>query len=399
MKYEEYLKTLDNGVITCIECGEKFNSRGFTRHLTKIHKLSKEEYIRKHVQWSGYCSICKSTRTIENITFLGFYIDERSINCKECVEDLARSKEPIKLTHCIECGEKLTHGKKFCSISCSNTFRFRDTTYLDKFRNTIKDSYTKELREKRRLDALKNFHFSRVGGRRLKENGYFTKRFLGVSEIRSISPLTPGDEFNLKKKKVLDYLSSLKGIQSSYEIEIAYLLSELNLDFKVQYIIEGFRFKYDFYVEKDNLLIEVSPEYYHSDIEVLHRDEVKRELAILSGFNYVRLEDSDFNSNLDYNKIKSMSKYWKNLNLYQDISDIESTYRGNPHSSPFKTHWKYNSKFPSEKVFDLLTNSKYDSVKTLMEKEGFSYKILQRTARELGYASESELLKATGYED
>lgn len=399
MTYEEYLKTIDNGLITCIECGEKFNSRGFSRHLLQVHKLSKEEYIRKHVQWSSNCSICHTPRTIENVTFSGFYINSKSVDCKECVEDLARSKEPIKLKHCIECGKELTHGKRFCSISCSNTFRYRDTKYLEKFRTSIRSSYSEELRERRRLDALKNLHFTNIKEKWFKENNYFTNRFFGLGVIRSISPLTSKDKFNWKKKRVSEYLGSLRGLQSSYEIEIAYLLAELNVDFQVQYIIDGFRFKYDFYIEKDNLLIEVSPEYYHNDIETLHRDEVKRELAILSGFNYVRLEDLDFTCDLNYKSIKDMSNRWSNLNLYKSMDDIENEYRGNPHSSPFDRHWKYNSKFPSEKVLSLLSNNKYGSVSELMKNEGFSYKIIQRTARELGYSSDTELLRATGNEN
>ena len=71
MTYDEYLKTIDNGLITCIECGEKFNSRGFSRHLLQLHKLSKEEYIRKHVQWSSNCSICKLPKNINNVSFNG----------------------------------------------------------------------------------------------------------------------------------------------------------------------------------------------------------------------------------------------------------------------------------------------------------------------------------------
>lgn len=399
MTYEEYLKTIDNGLITCIECGEKFNSRGFSRHLLQVHKLSKEEYIRKHVQWSSNCSICKLPKNINNVSFNGFYINNKSIDCKECVEDLARSKEPVGLTHCIECGEKLKHGTKFCSRSCANVFRYRDSKYLEKFRRSIKNSYTDELRNKRRLSALNNMQFTRSNSITNKAPYYFINRLPKNFTIFSISTLDSKSEFNHKKKVVMDYLGSLKGIQSSYEIELAYILAKSNIKFKVQHIIEGFRFKYDFFIPKDNLLIEVSPEYYHNDLEVLHRDEVKREVAILSGFNYVRLEDRDLSVELEYARIKDMSMLWSNLNLYNNLDEIENEYRGNPHSSPFEKHWKYNSKFPSEKVFSLLSNNKYGSVSELMKNEGFSYKIIQRTARELGYSSDTELLRATGNEN
>lgn len=88
------------------------------------------------------------------------------------------------------------------------------------------------------------------------------------------------------------------------EFEQKYLIEKLNLKKNIDYIIQkrlkykdSFRF-YDFYIIKDNLLIEIDGDYWHSLEHHIKNDKIKNELAKENGFKLLRIKEKDINKYL-----------------------------------------------------------------------------------------------------
>lgn len=106
------------------------------------------------------------------------------------------------------------------------------------------------------------------------------------------------------------------------------LLRELEIDFKTQFKIDGFTYRYDFFIAQHNLIIEThGKQHYVKSFETAggrtleeekENDRLKEELAISKGYKYIVLDCQE--GNMVYIKNSVLSS---NLASIVDLSNID----------------------------------------------------------------------------
>lgn len=118
--------------------------------------------------------------------------------------------------------------------------------------------------------------------------------------------------------------------RSSHELEFESYLLQNSIEYKIQYALQGFRYRYDFYIPHLNLIIEIDGEFWHclGDFsnkdcasEVHDYDLKKTNVALSLGYKFIRVTDSQifkYGASLFEDMILNSQKYLIN-NIISDI--------------------------------------------------------------------------------
>jgi very-short-patch-repair endonuclease len=121
-----------------------------------------------------------------------------------------------------------------------------------------------------------------------------------------ICPVNPRHQvFKISIRKILEGKWCKKCKSSKGENEIRRILSNNNIEHLEQYKIKPNNYRYDFYLVKQNLLIEFQgnqhyayTKYFHKTItrfqEQLERDSFKKAIALRNHYNYLEINHKDF---------------------------------------------------------------------------------------------------------
>jgi len=170
------------------------------------------------------------------------YISNKEGNhvfCSKRCAALYRNKEHRIYKKCVVCGKPFSCVKSkpntFCSKACSNTFRWKSGVYN---------------------------HYPNPPKKKIKKVCLFCKKIFLVYPYRKLIA-----KYCSSKCFILDLYKKGKIPFKNTNIEkkMKILLNKLNLNYDVQYILDGRIF--DFYISKYNLLIECDGDYWHGNLE------------------------------------------------------------------------------------------------------------------------------------
>jgi very-short-patch-repair endonuclease len=105
-----------------------------------------------------------------------------------------------------------------------------------------------------------------------------------------------GKKFRYKKGATIGRFCSMECYRkhsgkTSIEEIVENLLIDLGLEYQSEFRVNGSF--YDFYLPKENLLIECDGEYWHSFPDAIRRDNNKDNLAKEKGYNLLRLQEKE----------------------------------------------------------------------------------------------------------
>lgn len=190
---------------------------------------------------------------------------------------------------------------------------------------------------------------------KFKEDGHHVhNNFFNYDKVVYINNKTPitvtcpdhGD-FNVRPDNHLQGSGCPMCNESRGERKIRNLLDKLNITYVREYRIPDFNYRYDFYIEEINTLIEYDGALHFKAVDnfggieeltkVKERDRLKNELARIKGYKLIRLHYRLFNSLEDsflqhlsqHFKYRYQNKFYKNfLTMVRDLGlSIDNTNR------------------------------------------------------------------------
>lgn len=327
----------------CPICFEE--CRFLDQHLKRKHSISFKDYFKSNVDYS--CKYCGEFKKLSDLKWDRLKVSIHSLDHKDCIDNYKVSVKPQ--LYCNECGCLIVgSGKKYCSYTCSNLARYKDPLYLDKHKNSIRESYIKnpKLVETRAISAIT------TGFYKLSSDNLFHNTSLKGDTDFYLSRIKTKYNILNKTDNCLHNLhetgkSSTSKFNSSLERLYLYYLIERNIKCNYQFILD--RFIFDFYLEDYNLIVELDG-YYHNNKE----DNIRNCIAIHKGYNIVRISNV-FDGCIDY--CLDSENWVKKSDLIDFDKVIESYYKGSirklkgkPKSSNLNDHWNFRSDITKELV-------------------------------------------------
>lgn len=150
------------------------------------------------------------------------------------------------------------------------------------------------------------------------------------------------------KKLPFDILRKRGGCQectqSDIEIRVKKLFCKNDIDFVEQYKIYGYDYRYDFYIEKANLLVEIDDISHINSKVTIRRDKNKTKLAKEKNMLLVRLPHNEFSDleNMLTNRISKHYPYIVNGTLLENEKKLREYLRIDDAKSLNTEHYKLN---------------------------------------------------------
>jgi len=249
---------------------------------------------------------------------------------------------------CVDCGKQICEHSLRC-VRCSNLFRFKDKKYEDLYGKEKAHILRKQssLRikgdknpSKRKDVKLKNslWHKGRSPGNKGKKyKDYMTekqikncriaqqnKNYKHSNEMKlKISKLCKGinngfygkkhtleNIERFRKNTILYIVNNPKFTETSIERKTKKFLEKLNIKFFHPYWINNIKHHYaaDFYLPKQNLVIECDGDYWHRRPEIIKKDKTRNKEMKNVGYKVLRLWERDINN-------MSVEQFNERLNL------------------------------------------------------------------------------------
>jgi len=247
--------------ITCNHCDRSINTKGLSAHLTKLHDISFDEYVKKNrIQFPQIidCPIC-NTMT---------YGSTCSVKCRSIMQSIKQigrqgwSKGLTKDTH-------------------SGLKRMAEKASLRKGVN-IWDRMSAETKIVAKQKMSIKAKINNAGN----NNPMFGK----THSPESIQKIFKYRKISSLEQKLIDFFDK-NGIQYHFQF----------------FIGDTDKYAYDFKIKNKNIIIELDGDYwhggpgckkYHDDVEnTKTRDTLKQEYAIQKGFKILRFWESDIKKN------------------------------------------------------------------------------------------------------
>ena len=275
--------------IKCQLCQKELNIRQMGMHITRIHKITYQEYATEYWQSLPNWSPCKICGTICTGTYCSMDCQKLGVSSKlKGTKQLPRTKE-----HCEKIGkaakERLKDKTKhpmFGKIHSDESIQKMSDTHKE----ILSDKFNHPMFGKLQSDESKQ-KISKSQIEYYKTHiGKFTGRTHTAESIKKIFESKP---MNKLERRVADWFDE-KGIEYTFQFFI-------NLN--------GVCKSYDFKLKNSKTIVEINGDYWHGGTGVkqhvfnvdtnIENDKLKKEIADSLGYTIITIWEHDIKNNID----------------------------------------------------------------------------------------------------
>lgn len=273
-------------MVKCNICGKEYQS--LSSHVAAKHKLLKYEYMELYpnAEWvttelSKKFS-ARSKQMHESLKSENFesYMETRRNTCQKM-----RNNKGVNWTHSDDTKKKMSE---------SHTGKI----------GIIHSDETKEKISQKKRGAKLNLSPEVKEQKRLRQKESWTQRKNQPEYAEYIQKLS-----QRRKEYLSTHTIQTKKFGTNIEIEFENFLNSHNIDFEMQYLLDGK--SYDFIIPSMKLLVETDGEYWHRLPIAMKNDLEKHEIADQNGLELVRISSDNFISEIIFEDSEARQAHTK----------------------------------------------------------------------------------------